>query len=67
MRATLLLVLTGCSFFATEGPRPPPGPTACNREMKPVVADVVVGVGAAFAAGVAAAQHASLADMPPVM
>ena len=63
MRALLLLALTGCSFFATEGPRPPPGPTACNREMKPVVTDAVAAVGAAFAAGVASAERAHRGDV----
>ena len=58
MRALLVLSLTGCSFFATEGPRPPPGPTACNREMNPVVADALASVGAAFAASVAGVEHA---------
>jgi len=56
MRAALLLALTGCSFFATEGPRPPPGPTACNRDSKAPVADLVVGIGAAVAAGIASTQ-----------
>jgi hypothetical protein len=63
MRAALLLVLTGCSFFATEGPRPPPGPTACNREDKPVVTDVIAGIGAAVAAGIAGAEHASTSNV----
>ncbi len=63
MRAALLLALSGCSFFATEGPRPPPGPTACNREMKPVVSDAVITLGAAFAAGVAGAEHARRGDV----
>jgi hypothetical protein len=63
MRAVLLLALTGCSFFATEGPRPPPGPTACNRESKPVVSDAIIGVGAALAAGIASTQHAPQADV----
>jgi hypothetical protein len=58
MRAALLLALTGCSFFATEGPRPPPGPTACNREMKPVITDAIAAAAAAVAAGVASAEHA---------
>ena len=63
MRALLLLSLTGCSFFATEAPRPPPGPTACNREMKPVLADVFTSVGAAFAATVASVEHAQGASV----
>jgi hypothetical protein len=54
----LLLVLTGCSFFATEGPRPAPGPTACNLDSKPVLADAVAGIGAAIAAGLAGVEHA---------
>jgi hypothetical protein len=58
MRIAVLLVLTGCSFFATEGPRPPPGPTACNRDMKPAVADAIASSGAALAAGVADVEHA---------
>jgi hypothetical protein len=63
MRVLLLVALSGCSFFATEGPRPPPGPTACNREMKPVVSDAVVGVGAALAAGVSAYEHGGRGDV----
>jgi hypothetical protein len=63
MRTVLLLALTGCSFFATEGPRPPPGPTACNREMKPVVSDVLAGAGAALAASVASLEHAQRGDV----
>ena len=58
MRIALALALTGCSFFATEAPRPPPGPTACNREMKPVVSDLIAGLGAVFAAGVSSVEHA---------
>lgn len=63
MRIALLFALTGCSFVATEGPRPPPGPTACNRDMKPVVSDVVASLGAVFAASVAAAEHAQRGDV----
>jgi hypothetical protein len=58
MRVLALLVLGGCSFFATEGPRPPPGPTRCNRDMKAPVTDAIASVGAAFAAGVASVQNA---------
>ena len=57
MRALVLLVLGGCSFFATEGPRPPPGPTRCSRDMKAPVTDAIAGVGAVFAAGVASVQQ----------
>jgi hypothetical protein len=57
MRPLLVLALTGCSAFATEGPRPPPGPTGCNRDSQPIVADAVVGVAAALAAGVVAVEH----------
>jgi hypothetical protein len=63
MRAALIVALTGCSFFATEGPRPPPGPTACNREMKPVVSDAIAGVAAVVAAGVASAEHAQRGEV----
>lgn len=63
MRFALLFAVMGCSFVATEGPRPPPGPTACNREMKPVVSDLVAGLGAVFAASVAAAEHAQRGDV----
>jgi hypothetical protein len=63
MRALLVLSLSGCSMFATEGPRPPPGPTACNREMKPVIADAFAGLGAAFAASVAGFEHAHGGDV----
>lgn len=59
-----MVVLTGCSFFATEAPRPPPGPTACNREMKPVVTDAITSLAAAVAAGVASTAHAQGADVP---
>ena len=62
MRA-LILLLGGCSFFATEGPRPPPGPTACNREMKPVVTDAIAAVGAALAAGASAYEGGGRADV----
>lgn len=58
MRALVLLVLGGCSFFATEGPRPPPGPTACNREMKSPITDAIASAGAVFAAGVASVSEA---------
>jgi hypothetical protein len=66
MRGALLVVLSGCSVFATEGPRPPPGPTACNRDMMPVITDVVAGVAAAVTAGVAGVEHAhgSSVDIP---
>ena len=63
MRAALLIVLAGCSFVATEAPRPTPEPTSCNREMSPVVADVVAGLGATLAAGIAGAEHAGRADV----
>lgn len=63
MRIVLLCALAGCSFVATEAPRPPPGPTACNREMKPVVSDVVASLGAVLAASVASAERASRTDM----
>jgi hypothetical protein len=63
MRTLLVLSLTGCSFFATEAPRPAPGPTACNREMKPVAADAFAALGAAFAASVAGYEHAQGANV----
>jgi hypothetical protein len=63
MRTALLLALTGCSFFATEGPRPPPGPTACNRDGKAPVADLIVGIGAVVAAGIAGTQGGQGADL----
>jgi hypothetical protein len=63
MRVALALVLTGCSFFSTEGPRPPPGPTECNLEMKPVVTDVAAVAGALLAAGVASVEHAQRGDV----
>jgi len=56
MRATLLLALAGCSFVTTEGPRPPPGPTACNRNATPYVTDAIVGIAAALVAGIASIQ-----------
>ena len=58
MRALVLLVLGGCSFFATEGPHAPPGPTRCNREMKAPITDAIAGVGAVLAAGVASVSNA---------
>ena len=63
MRAVLFLSLTGCSFFATEAPRPPPGPTACNRDINPVLADAFASVGAAFAATVAGIDHAQATNV----
>jgi hypothetical protein len=63
MRAVLVLALAGCSAFATEGPRPPPGPTACNRDAQPVVADALVGVAAAIAGGVVSLEHGSTTDV----
>jgi hypothetical protein len=68
MRTVLLVALTGCSFVATEAPRPPPGPTACNREIKPVVSDIVASLGAVFAASVASVEHAQRGDViVPIM
>ena len=66
MRTLLVLALTGCSAFATEGPRPPPGPTGCNRESKPIVADAVVSVGAALAAGVLSTEQAGPGAFVPL-
>lgn len=63
MRALALVLLGGCSFFATEGPRPPPGPTACNRSMTSVRGDAITSVGAALAAGAASALNASGRDV----
>ena len=63
MRTVLLIVLSGCSFFTMDGPRPPPGPTACNRDATPVVADAIVGVAAALAAGYAGVEHAPQANV----
>lgn len=54
----LVILLSGCSFFATEGPRPPPGPTACNRSMMSVRGDAFTSVGAALAAGIASVSGA---------
>jgi len=67
MRAALFLCLSlclsGCSFFATEGPRPPPGPTACNFDSRPVVADAIAGVGAGLASAVASIEHGRSGDV----
>ena len=63
MRHALRVALAGGSFVATEAPRPPPGPTACNREMKPVVADVVAGAGAVLASTIATIDHARGTDI----
>lgn len=57
------MFLSACSFFATEGPRPPPGPTACNRETKPVVVDAIAGVGAALASAVSSYEHGGTGDV----
>jgi hypothetical protein len=51
-----LLLLCSCSFFATEGPRPPPGPTACNLHSAPIFVDAAVVVGAAFATAMSSAE-----------
>ena len=63
MRHALFVALAGCSFVATEAPRPPPGATACNREMKPVVADAIAGAGAVLASTIASVEHARGADL----
>ncbi len=66
MRALVLVLFVlvgGCSFFATEGPRPPPGPTACNRSMMSVRGDAITSIGAAVAAGIASASHATGRDV----
>lgn len=63
MRALVLVLVSGCSFFATEGPRPPPGPTACNRSMKSVRGDVITAIGAALATGAVSALDASGRDV----
>jgi hypothetical protein len=63
MRAALLFALAGCAVFATEGPRPPPGPTACNRDMTPVVIDAVASLSAAIAAGFAGVEHGQTPDV----
>jgi hypothetical protein len=56
-------LLCSCSFFATEGPRPPPGPTACNLHRAPVFVDAAVVVGAAFAASMASLEGGRGADV----
>ncbi len=63
MRALVLVLVSGCSFFATEGPRPPPGPTACNRSMKSVRGDAITTVGATLVAGAASALKADGRDV----
>ena len=63
MRMLALLVLGGCSFFATEGPRPPPGPTRCNRDMKAPITDAITSVGAALAAGAASVSGAGSGEL----
>jgi hypothetical protein len=63
MRTFVLVLMSGCSFFATEGPRPPPGPTACNRDMKSVRSDAITSLGAALAASFASASNASDRDV----
>jgi hypothetical protein len=63
MRTVLLFALTGCSFVATEAPRPAPGPTACNRDSQPIVADVAASLGALLAVGVASLDHGGRSDV----
>lgn len=65
MRAVALVViaLSGCSFFAAEGPHPAPGPTRCNLERTPAVTDAIAAVGAAIAAGVSAVERGGKADV----
>ncbi|MFT3693724.1 MAG: hypothetical protein QM831_11325 [Kofleriaceae bacterium] len=57
------LALAGCSFVATEAPRPPPGPTACNRDSKPIYADIAATLGAIFAAGFIGIEHGGTAQV----
>ena len=66
MRPLIVLTLAGCSAFATEAPRPPPGPTGCNRESKPIVADAVVSIGAALAAGVVTVEEGGTGAVVPL-
>lgn len=61
--AILVIALSGCSFFAAEGPHPAPGPTRCNLERTPAVTDAIAAVGAAVAAGVSAIEHGGTADV----
>jgi len=63
MRAALLLLVSGCSFFAAQGPHPAPGPTKCNLDGSPFVTDAITSVGAALAAGITAFQHGQTGDV----
>ena len=63
MRSVLVLVLAGCSIFATEGPAPPPGPTRCNRARTPVAADAMMAATAVIASVVASLEHARASDV----
>ena len=61
--AVMFVALTGCSFFAAEGPRPAPGPTRCNLERTPAVTDAIAAIGAAVAAGVSAVERGGTGDV----
>lgn len=67
MRAAIiggfLVALSGCSFFAAEGPRPAPGPTKCNLSNRPFVTDAITALGAAAASTVASLSHGQTGDV----
>lgn len=65
MRAVglVLVLLSGCSFFTTEGPARPPGPTKCNYHDTPVVVDAAVAVAAAVASVASSLAHGGTADV----
>lgn len=63
MRLLLLVCLSACSFFATEGPAPGTGPTKCNYHDTPILADAALTLGAALAAGIAAVEGGGRTDV----
>lgn len=63
MRYLAILALSGCSFFATEGPAPGTGPTKCNYHDTPVLADAALTLGAALAAGIASVEGGGRTDV----
>ena len=64
MRAAWLLVLlSACSFFTTEGPARPPGPTRCNVHDTPFVADAAIAVAAALVSVVSSLEHGGMRDV----
>jgi hypothetical protein len=63
MRAALLVLVSACSFFTTEGPARPPGPTKCNYHGTPVAVDAAIAVAAALASAVSSFEHGGTGDV----